>query len=209
MKSDKKIISPKALLVTDVQNDFCPGGNLAVSGCTEIIPVLNKYIKLFLSNCLVVFVSRDWHPKKTKHFKAFGGNWPKHCVQYTKGAKFHPGLKFSRDAVILSKGMNPKKDSYSVFDAFDEKGKSFLELLNEFSIKELYVAGLATDYCIKQTTLDALSNGFKVRVLIDAIRGINHFDSEIAVKTMISKGARLAIFEEVEEDLKRVLNTVR
>lgn len=203
MRTEKKTISSKALLVTDVQNDFCPGGSLAVSGCPEIIPALNNYIKLFLSKGLMVFASRDWHPKKTNHFKAFGGKWPPHCIERTKGAKFHPALKLGKNVVILSKGMDPKKDSYSVFDAFDSDSKSFPEILNEFSVKELYVGGLATDYCIRQTTIDALINGFRVWVLIDAIRGINPFDSEIAVKTMMSKGAEIAIFEEVEEGFKK------
>jgi len=203
MKTGKKTISSKVLLVTDVQNDFCPGGSLAVSGCPEIIPVLNNYIKLFLSKGLMVFVSRDWHPKKTNHFKAFGGKWPPHCVERTKGAKFHPALKFRKNIVVLSKGMDPKKDSYSVFDAFGSDNKSFLEILNERSVKELYIGGLATDYCIRQTTIDALANGFRVWVLIDAIRGINPFDSEMAVKTMMSKGAGIAIFEEVEEGLEK------
>jgi len=203
MKTEKKTIFSKALLVTDVQNDFCPGGSLAVSGCPGIIPVLNNYIKLFLSSGLLVFASRDWHPKKTNHFKAFGGKCPPHCIERTKGAKFHPALKLGKNVVILSKGMDPKKDSYSVFDAFASDRKSFLEILNELSVKELYIGGLATDYCIRQTTIGALNHGFRVWVLIDAIRGINPFDSEMAVKTIMSKGAEIAIFEEVEEAFKK------
>ncbi|MDD4954868.1 MAG: isochorismatase family protein [Candidatus Omnitrophica bacterium] len=208
MKPYKEIISPKALLVNDVQNDFCPGGSLAVSACTEIIAPLNRYIKLFSSNGFVVFVSRDWHPKKTKHFKAFGGKWPAHCVQQTKGAKFYPGLKLGKNVFLLSKGMDPGKDSYSAFDAFDANGRSFLKILNKLRVKELYLGGLATDYCIKQTAIDAINNNFKVYLLIDAIRGINPFDSEMAVKSVMSKGAKLAIFEETKENLKSFKRSV-
>jgi len=119
----------KALLIIDVQNDFCPGGALAVPEGDKIVPVLNRYIELFLSKGLPIFASRDWHPEKTKHFKDFGGLWPKHCIQKTRGAEFHPGLKLPDKIIILSKGMDPEKDSYSVFQGADSQGKSFLNLL--------------------------------------------------------------------------------
>ncbi|MCM8792549.1 MAG: isochorismatase family protein, partial [Candidatus Omnitrophica bacterium] len=106
----------KALLIVDLQNDFCPGGRLAVPRGDKIVPIINKYIKLFSKNKLPIFASRDWHPKRTTHFKKFGGLWPVHCVQNTKGAQFHPKLRLPQETIIISKGMSPQKDSYSAFD---------------------------------------------------------------------------------------------
>lgn len=179
----------RALLAVDVQNDFCPGGALAIPEGDKVVPVLNKYIKLFASNELPIFASRDWHPKKTKHFKKFGGRWPAHCVQETTGAEFHPDLKLPDEAIILSKGMDPEKDSYSAFHGFDSKNNSFLELLNSIEIEELYVGGLATDYCVKETVLHALEHGFKVKLLVDATKGVDEEDSQQAIKAMVNKGA--------------------
>lgn len=182
----------RALLIVDVQNDFCPGGALAVPGGDKIVPALNKYIKIFSKNKLPIFASRDWHPKKTKHFKKFGGVWPKHCVQNTKGVHFHPQLKLPKETIILSKGMDPEKDSYSAFQAQDSNGMEFLNLLKIFGIDELYIAGLATDYCVKYSTIDALKNGFRVKLLMDAIKGVNlkPGDSEEAVKEIVKRGAK-------------------
>ena len=115
----------RALLIVDVQNDFCLGGALAVRGGDEIIGAVNKYIKAFSKAKLPVFISRDWHPKVTKHFKQFGGVWPPHCIQGTKGAEFHKKLKTVKEAIILSKGMDPEKDSYSAFESFDPNGTPF------------------------------------------------------------------------------------
>jgi len=192
----------KALLIIDVQNDFCPGGALAVPEGDKIVPVLNRYIELFLSKGLPIFVSRDWHPEKTKHFKDFGGLWPKHCIQKTRGAEFHPGLKLPDKIIILSKGMDPEKDSYSVFQGADSQGKSFLNLLSFMGIIELYVGGLATDYCVKESVLDALKNGFKVKLLMDAIKGVNEESSREAIKQMIARGAEQITFEK----LSRIMN---
>ncbi|RLE13885.1 bifunctional nicotinamidase/pyrazinamidase [Candidatus Aerophobetes bacterium] len=187
----------KALLIIDVQNDFCPGGALAVPEGDKIVPVLNRYIELFLSKGLPIFASRDWHPEKTKHFKDFGGLWPKHCVQKTRGAEFHPGLKLPDKIIILSKGMDPEKDSYSVFQGADSQGKSFLNLLSFMGIIELYVGGLATDYCVKESVLDALKNGFKVKLLMDAIKGVNEESSREAIKQMVARGAEQITFEKL------------
>lgn len=182
----------KALLVVDVQNDFCPGGALAVPEGDKIIPVLNKYIESFSKNKLPIFASRDWHPKKTKHFKAFGGVWPVHCVQNTKGAQFHPKLKLPKEVIVVSKGMDPQKDSYSAFQAADSNGMGFSNLLKIFGIEELYVGGLATDYCVNSSVTDALMNGFKVKLLVDAIKGVNlkPRDSAEAIAEMVKLGAR-------------------
>jgi len=187
----------KALLIVDVQNDFCPGGALAVRKGDRIVPVLNKYIKVFSREKLPIFASRDWHPKETKHFKQFGGLWPKHCIQNTKGARFHPELKLPEETIILSKGMDPDKDSYSAFQAIDSNGTDFLQLLKALGINELFVGGLATDYCVKSSVLDALKSGLKVNLLIDAIEGVNirPKDSEDAIEEMVIRGAKKTTFE--------------
>ena len=181
----------QSLLIVDVQNDFCPGGALAAAQGDEVVPVLNKYIELFSKERLTVFASRDWHSKKTKHFKAYGGPWPEHCVQDSKGASFHPQLKLPPQTIILSKGMDPDSDSYSAFQGSDASGRDFLSILKSRGIKELWVGGLATDYCVKSSTLDALKKGFKVCLLIDAIRGVNlnPDDSQKAIEHMLSRGA--------------------
>ncbi|HIE43707.1 MAG TPA: nicotinamidase, partial [Candidatus Omnitrophica bacterium] len=151
-----------ALLIVDLQNDFCPSGALAVPDGDSIIPVLNRYIDFFSKKNFPVFASRDWHPEKTKHFKEFGGKWPRHCIQNTRGAEIHPDLKLPKDTIILSKGMNPEEDSYSVFQAVDSNGENLFTLLNSLGVEELYVGGLAIDYCVKASVLDALKNGFRV-----------------------------------------------
>ena len=189
----------KALLVVDVQNDFCPGGALSVPEGDRIIKNLNRYIKIFSQKKLPVFASRDWHPRKTRHFKKFGGVWPEHCILNTKGAQFHPDLRLPKHTIILSKGMDPEKESYSVFKSFDCNNTPFIDLLKIFGIKELYIGGLATDYCVKYSSVDALKNNFKVRLLVDAIKGvdINPGDSECAIKEMVHYGAKRINLEKI------------
>jgi nicotinamidase/pyrazinamidase len=190
----------KALLIVDVQNDFCPGGSLAVPQGDKIIPKLNRYIKIFSKNKLPIFASRDWHPARSKHFKDFGGIWPAHCIQNTRGASFHPELKLPKNTIILSKGMDPKDDSYSAFQAEDLRGMKLANLLKLFGVTELYAAGLATDYCVKDSVIDAAKFGFKVKLLIDAIKGVNlkKDDSEKAVREMVKKGAKKITLENLE-----------
>lgn len=194
----------KALLIVDVQNDFCPGGSLAVPEADKIIPNLNKYIKIFSQNKLPVFASRDWHPKKTVHFKKFGGVWPVHCVQNTKGAKFHPKLKLPEETIILSKGMDPEKDSYSAFQALDSNGMEFMNLLKYLGIQKIFIGGLATDYCVKYSAIDALRNGLKVKLLTDVIKGVNlsPADSEEAIKEMERYGAKKESLKNIAEEIQ-------
>lgn len=193
----------KSLLVVDVQNDFCPGGALAVPYGDKIVPVINKYIDIFAKKELPVFATRDWHPKKTMHFKKFGGYWPVHCVRGTKGAEFHPKLKLPKEAILLYKGMDPKKDSYSAFQAEDKSGMSFVNLLRISGIREIYIGGLATDYCVRFSTRDAIGKGFKVRLLMDAIKGVNvkPRDSEDAIYEMVKSGAKQITLEKMLKDL--------
>lgn len=189
----------RALLIVDVQNDFCPGGALSVPEGDKIVPVLNRYIMIFSRKKWPIFASRDWHPKETKHFKQFGGLWPEHCIQSTRGAGFHPDLRLPRETIILSKGIDPDKDGYSAFQAVDSKGTEFFELLKSSGINELFVGGLATDYCVKSSVLDALKFGFKVKLLIDTIKGVNikPKDSEQAIEEMVSRGAEKMTLEKL------------
>jgi nicotinamidase/pyrazinamidase len=180
-----------ALIIVDVQNDFCPGGALAVSGGDEVIPVLNRVIERFSDAGLPIFATRDWHPQKTSHFSAYGGLWPAHCVQGTRGAEFHANLELENDIVVVSKGMAPDEDSYSGFQARDPSGARLAELLRRKAIERIIVGGLATDYCVKHTVLDGLKEGFKVLLLADAIRAVNlkPDDGELAIAEMVSAGA--------------------
>jgi nicotinamidase/pyrazinamidase len=180
-----------ALIIVDVQNDFCPGGALAVSGGDEVVPVLNRAIERFTKAGLPIFATRDWHPEKTNHFKAYGGIWPVHCVQGTRGAEFHAGLELGKDTVVVSAGMVPDEDGYSGFQARDPSGARLAELLQRKGVERIIVGGLATDYCVKHTVLDGLKEGFKVLLLADAIRAVNlkPHDGELAIAEMIRAGA--------------------
>ncbi len=182
----------QALLIVDVQNDFCPGGTLPVKQGDRVIPVLNQYTEIFFKNKWPIFASRDWHPLKTKHFEELGGPWPVHCVQNTEGAKFYPKLNLPKNTIIISKGMDPYKDSYSAFQAVYEHNTELKKILVNLRITTLFVGGLATDYCVKSTVLDALKYGFKVNLLIDAIKGVNlnPEDSTKAIEAMVKSGAQ-------------------
>ena len=180
-----------ALIVVDVQNDFCPGGALAVENGDEVVPVLNRYIERFVALRLPIFATRDWHPVKTTHFKAYGGVWPVHCVQGTHGAEFHPDLKLTPEITIVSAGMAADEDGYSGFLGRDSSGRSLAALLRDRGVERLLIGGLATDYCVKHTVLDGIQEGFQVMLIGDAVRGVNlnPGDSEQAIKEMSAAGA--------------------
>ncbi len=186
----------EALLIVDPQLDFMPGGALAVPEGDKIVPVVNEYVERFRKAGRPIFVSRDWHPEATKHFQQYGGVWPPHCIQGSRGAEFHPDLKLE-EAVVISKGMDPERDSYSAFDGFEADGTPLEEGLRRRGIDHLYVGGLATDYCVRWTVLEALKRGFRVTVLLDAIRGVNlkPHDSEEAIEEMVRRGADVATLE--------------
>jgi len=186
----------RALIVVDVQNDFCPGGSLAVPAGDEVVAPLNKLIEGFLQNGEPVFKTRDWHPEKTNHFAAYGGTWPVHCVQNTKGAEFHPALLDSKHIRITSKGLGDE-DSYSGFDRTD------LALqLRRLGVEEVWIGGLATDYCVKNTVLDALKEGFRVKALKDTMRAVdvNPGDGERAIEEMRAAGAEIVDSGALEPD---------
>ena len=184
----------RALIVVDVQRDFCPGGALPARGCDRILPVLNRHVAEALELGMEIYASRDWHPANTTHFKAYGGEWPPHCVQGSQGAEFHPALNLPANTVVVSKGQDPQHPGYSAFDGRTRSGTSLLEDLRARQIAHLYVAGLTTDYCVKETTLDALRAGLRVTVLTDAIAGIDVRPGDVdrALFEMSRAGADLA-----------------
>lgn len=192
-----------ALLMIDVQNDFCPGGRLAVPEGDRVAPVLNTYAELFAAQGLPVFASRDWHPAATSHFADFGGVWPRHCIQNTEGAAFHPKLCLPAGTVILSKGMDPQRDDYSAFCAVTPDGTRFADRLVQMGVETLFAGGLATDYCVKETVLEGLTLGFTMVLLNDAIRGVDVApgDSELAIAAMTAAGARLTTLEKITTDI--------
>jgi len=179
-----------ALIVVDVQNDFCPGGALAVRNGDDVVAVLNRYIEKFLEARLPIFATRDWHPEKTSHFNSYGGPWPTHCVQHSRGAEFHPGLRLGPGVVVVSKGAGADEDGYSGFQGRDSSGAPLAELLRERGVETIFVGGLATDYCVKHTALDGIKQGFRVVLIGDAVRGVdlNPNDSARAVKEMSDAG---------------------
>jgi nicotinamidase/pyrazinamidase len=184
--------NPKqALLVVDVQNDFCPGGTLEVAHGDEVVEPLNRVIDEFLERGAPVFKSRDWHPPTTKHFAAHGGTWPVHCVQNTKGAEFHPALRDDPRIKVISKGLGDT-DCYSAFDETDLAAQLLAQ-----NVEEVVVGGLATDYCVKTTVLDALKQGFKVKALKNAMRAVDvqPGDGDRAIEEMRAGGAEIVSTE--------------
>jgi nicotinamidase/pyrazinamidase len=183
-----------SLIVVDVQRDFCPGGALPVPDCNQIILTLNKYIAAFDSVRAEIFATRDWHPPNHVSFKPYGGPWPPHCVQRSKGAEFHPNLKLPRRAKLVSKATSPSIESYSGFDGTDLEQ----ELRNK-NVKRVFIGGLATDYCVKNTVLDALNLGFEAVLLTDATRGIDRRpgDTQNAIQEMIEHGAKTTVLSKV------------
>ncbi len=177
----------EALILVDVQNDFCPEGALAVKDGDQVVEPLNRMVDFALKNGWLIIASRDWHPRRTRHFREFGGIWPPHCVQGTHGANFHPELKVE-NAIIVSKGMDPEDDGgYSAFDGKTSEGKSLLQVLQKAGIEEVYVGGLATDYCVKATALSAVRAGFKTHFLSDGSMAVNIHpeDGKKAVEEMV------------------------
>jgi nicotinamidase/pyrazinamidase len=161
------------LLLVDPQNDFCPGGSLPVADGDLVMPVLTAWAAAAEWARVPIFVSRDWHPVRTTHFKEFGGIWPPHCVMGTHGAEFHPELHVPASAVVVSKGMGESEDAYSAFQARDPSGALLDTLLQQQRVQHLYVGGLATDYCVRSSTLDALNNGYRVTLIPDGMRAVN------------------------------------
>lgn len=180
-----------ALLIVDVQNDFCPGGSLPVADGDAVAPVLTAYAERFHAAGLPVIAARDWHPPQTRHFVSGGGVWPPHCIQGTAGAEFHPDLRLPAGTVIVSKGMDPRADAYSAFEAVTEDGRTIARLLRDLGVARVFIGGLATDYCVRASALDALDAGFAVVALTDAMRGVElqPGDTARALAEMRQRGA--------------------
>jgi nicotinamidase/pyrazinamidase len=190
-----------ALSVTDVQNDFLPGGALGVPYSDIIIPPLNRLVDLFEKNGLLIFFSRDWHPADHCSFKDQGGPWPPHCVQNTPGAQFPSALLVPEGSVIISKGMQKEKEQYSTFGAQDSEGNTQAGIMKQRGIGRLFVAGLATNYCVLSSVKDILAVGYEVYVLIDAIRAVhvNPVDAENALVEIVRGGAKFITTDMLRE----------
>jgi nicotinamidase/pyrazinamidase len=187
-----------ALIVVDVQNDFAdPAGSLSVQGGADVIPTINGEIALATNHGALVVCTQDWHPEHTPHFAKDGGIWPDHCVHDTWGAAFHPALNVPEGATVVHKGANGE-DGYSAFTMRDpvsgETMSTGLEAtLHEAEVHDVVVTGLATDYCVKATALDAMALGFATTVLTDAIAAVDlkTGDGEQALTELRDAGVRL------------------
>lgn len=175
-----------ALLLVDVQRDFCPGGALPVAGGDEILPVLNRWIQAARQRGLPVYASRDWHPLRHPSFRDEGGEWPVHCLQDSEGARFHPALQLPEDAIVVSKGVRFDRDQIS---AFDETGLA--ERLARDGVRRLWVGGLAEDVCVLHTVLDARRAGFQVQLVPGGSRALSQEQGRRARERMRAEGARV------------------
>lgn len=175
-----------ALIIVDVQNDFLPGGNLAVPDGNAVIAPINHYIEIFHSKRLPIYSTRDWHPQDHCSFKQQGGIWPPHCIAGTRGADFSAELNLPSDTIIISKATTRDKDAYSGFE-----GTTLDQQLHAKGIKRLFIGGLATDYCVLNTVKDAITYKYTVILLQDAIRPVNVHpdDGDQAIQEMTRLGA--------------------
>ncbi len=187
-------LSDAALIIVDVQNDFCAGGSLEVPDGDRVVPILNAYAERFVAAGRPIFATRDWHPARTKHFREFGGLWPPHCIQGTRGAEFHPDLRLPPSTAVVSSGTEFDDEGYSAFPSKLPDGTGLADALRAAGVRRVYVGGLATDWCVKATVLDAIAAGFKATLLLDASRGVNlrPHDAEAAIEEMVNAGADTA-----------------
>lgn len=175
-----------ALIVVDVQRDFCPGGALAVAGGDEVVPVLNRWLQAADAAGIPIFVSRDWHPEGHVSFASSGGPWPAHCVQDSPGAELHPRLVVPASARRVTKGVRFDKDQNSVFD------DTGLDVeLRRLGVLRLWIGGLALDVCVRASVMDALGLGFRVCVIADATRAVDPAAGERALAEMRDAGAHI------------------
>lgn len=178
----------KGLLIVDVQNDFCPGGALAVPEGDKVVPKINELAK----HVDVVVASKDWHPRKTVHFQ----KWPPHCIHNSKGAEFHPELEATRIEQVFLKGTGDRDDGYSAYEATN---LDLAKYLKEKGVSELYVTGLATDYCVRASALDSVKQGFRTYVVTDAVAAVNvkPDDGANALEEMKKAGVNLVSSQEI------------
>jgi nicotinamidase/pyrazinamidase len=182
-----------ALIIVDVQNDFCPGGALAVPSGHEVIPIINS----LLPHRWLSVATMDWHPAEHCSFEPQGGPWPPHCVQQTSGAELHSELDATKIQLVITKGSHPDKEAYSGFH-----GTELAKILREKGVKRVMLCGIATDYCVRATAHDALQEGFEVVVLEDAIRGVevNPGDSQRAIEELRQAGVQLVVSADLHFD---------
>lgn len=190
VKSTEFLKTGDALLIIDVQIDFCPGGSLPIEDGDQIVPVLNEWIEAARVKEIPVYASRDWHPNKHPSFKENGGLWPVHCLQDSLGAGFHPDLDLPEGTVLISKGVRFDQDQNS---AFDQTGLAVQ--LRKDGIRRLYVGGLAEDVCVLATVLDACHEGFETVLIRDATRSISQEGGRAARETMRAAGAQFISME--------------
>jgi nicotinamidase/pyrazinamidase len=183
-----------ALIVIDVQVDFLPGGALAVARGDEVVPVLNDYMEVFRSRGLPVVATRDWHPPDHCSFREQGGPWPPHCVAGTPGAGFAPGLALPADVILIYKDTLPDQDDYSVF-----VNTGLDAILRRAQVGRLFIGGLATDYCVRYSVLNARQLGYRTVLLTDAIHAVEvrAGDGERAIADMLQAGAVGATLQQV------------
>jgi nicotinamidase/pyrazinamidase len=175
-----------ALLVVDVQNDFCPGGALPVPEGDLVVPVLNRWLAAARQTGHPVYASRDWHPARHLSFREQGGDWPPHCLQDTEGARFHPDLLLPGDVVKVTKGVRFDQDQYS---ALDQTGLA--AQLRRDGVRRLWVGGLALDVCVRASVLDALAVGLAVMLLADATRPVSAEQGARVLEELQAAGAEI------------------
>jgi nicotinamidase/pyrazinamidase len=186
MSDPRRVFQPgDALIVVDVQSDFCPGGALPIERGDEVVPVLNRWIGAAGEAQVPVFASRDWHPPGHPSFKESGGEWPVHCLQNSPGARFHPRLTLPDSAIVVTKGIRSDRDQYS---AFDETGLA--TELRKRGVRRVWIGGLAQDVCVRATVLDARKEGLETVVIADATRPVSAAGGERANEEMRQAGAR-------------------
>lgn len=192
-----------ALILVDIQNDFCPGGSLPVKDGDKVVKPANAMVKKARENDWITLATGDWHPAVgSVHFAENGGKWPRHCVQNTLGAQFHPDLDLD-GVLVFHKGIKPDEQGYSVWDGgVAEDGRTVEQVLAKENIRRLYVCGLATDYCVEATVMGGLERDYKVYLLVDAIRAVNakKFDGYDAIRKMRRAGATLIMSKELLND---------
>ncbi|MCS7103738.1 MAG: nicotinamidase [Candidatus Korarchaeum sp.] len=186
------LTSRSALIVVDVQRDFMPGGSLPVPDGDYVIEPLSNLIGRFEKRGLPIILTRDWHPPDHTSFREMGGPWPPHCVAGTEGAEFHPSLRVPDKAVIISKAVERDKEAYSGFE-----GTHLDSILREIGIRRVFIGGVATEYCVKATVLDALRLGYEVLVVEEGVRGISKEGEEEAKLRMLEEGAILVRLDEI------------
>ncbi|MFW6012042.1 MAG: nicotinamidase [Desulfosalsimonas sp.] len=180
----EKLKHGDALLIIDLQNDFCPGGALPIEKGDEVVYVLNRWIRAAVEKGVTVYASRDWHPVGHISFQGHGGGWPPHCIQDTQGAAFHKDLELQENTVVVTKGVRFDQDQNS---AFDQTGLA--EEFRRSGIQRVLVGGLALDVCVQATVLDALDEGFETVLLLSATRPVTAEGGKTAVEKMKQAGA--------------------